>query len=150
MTLTEDNYREIINSYTKKNWQPLLDLITEIEKTFSFGELKGGEKNEREVIQIPFWDASQIVHRFNHIVYEIPIVISFNWGAWEEGKRIINDNNFDYNSIDIPTKCKMITEIVRSDRLCDGELVYAFESGIILKILKSIDIEINKNCKTIH
>ncbi len=49
-----------------------------------------------------------------------------------------NDKNFDFDSVDIPTKCKLITAIVRNDRFCEGALVSAFESGLILKILKSI------------
>jgi hypothetical protein len=69
----------------------------------------------------------------------MPIVIKFNWPEWEEGRRIANDANFDYDTIDIPTKCKLITAIVRNDRFNDGALIMAFESGWILKVLRSIE-----------
>ena len=55
-----------------------------------------------------------------------------------EGQRMLQDESFDYDSIDVVTKCKLITAIVRSERFCEGALVSAFESGQILKILKSI------------
>ena len=55
----------------------------------------------------------------------------------------MNDKNFNFDSIDIPTMCKIITAIVRNNRFCDGALVSAFESGLILKILKSIKHQIN-------
>ncbi len=46
MMLDEENHVELINSYTREDWQPLLDLIPEIEKTSSFGEwISGKDKN---------------------------------------------------------------------------------------------------------
>ena len=68
----------------------------------------------------------------------MPILISFDWGSWDLPVKIEKDENFDFDIIDIPTKCKVITTIVRADRFCEGHLVYTFESGLILKILKSI------------
>jgi hypothetical protein len=35
-----------------------------------------------------------------------------------------------YNTIEIPTICKIITAIVRNNRFCDGALVSQFESGL--------------------
>jgi len=56
---------------------------------------------------------------------------------------MLNDKNFDFDSVDLVTKCKLITAIVRNDRFCEGaladtDLADTFESGLILKILKSI------------
>ena len=81
-----------------------------------------------------------------HIVYRLPIIISFDWGAWEEGREIASNEEFDFDTIDIPAKCKLITVIVRNDRFCDGVLVSAFESGQILRILKSIERQILPPC----
>jgi hypothetical protein len=55
---------------------------------------------------------------------------------------MVSDENFDYDSIDIPTKCKIITAIVRNDRFCSGRLIEAFESGMMLRVLKSIKREL--------
>ncbi len=66
-------------------------------------------------------------------------MINFDWGEWEEGKEIISNKNFDYNTLDITTKCKIITTIVRADRFREGFLVKCFEEGVILKVLKSIE-----------
>jgi hypothetical protein len=142
--LNEENYVEIINGFTRTHWKPLLDLIPEIERTAKFGEMKAGEKDKDGVIQMPFIHASPVVSRFSQIVYDLPIIISFDWGKWHEGREIVNNNNFNFNSIDIPTKCKIITAIVRNDRFCEGALNTAFESGFILKILKSIESQINE------
>ena len=84
----------------------------------------------------------KIVSQFLRIVYDIPILVVFNWQDWKVGWEIIDTKNFNFESIDIPTKCKLITAIVRYDRFCEGSLVSEFESGIILKILKSIEKQI--------
>ena len=52
-------------------------------------------------------------------------------------------NDFNFNTIEIPTICKIITAIVRNNRFCDGALVSQFESGLILKLLKAIQYQIN-------
>jgi len=59
------------------------------------------------------------------------------------GRNIARDNNIDFDTIDLLNKCKLITAIVRNNRFCEGALVSAFESGLILKILKSIEKEIS-------
>jgi len=139
MKLTEKNYREIINSFSVLDWSPLLELIPKMEKAQKFGKLVTGEKNENGVIVMPYWNENAIVIQFQEIVYNMPIIVSFDWDSWEEGHNILQDKNFDFDTIDIPTKCKLITAIVRNDRFCDGVLISAFESGLILRILKSIN-----------
>lgn len=138
MHLNETNYIETINGFSSSDWKPLLDLIPKIEQTSTFGEMNGAEQNAEGIIVIPSLTESPVVSRFHQIVYDMPIVIDFDWGSWGEGRKMVRDENFDFNSIDIPTKCKIITAIIRNDRFCEGALVSAFESGIILKILKSI------------
>ncbi len=136
--LQENNYIEKINSYSVEKWEPLFKLIPEIEKTSKFGELRGGEEVEKGVFQLPYYVQNDIVSNFTEIVYEMPIAINFDWGSWYEGREMLKEKDFDFDSVDIPTKCKLITAIIRSDRFCDGVLVDAFNSGIMLKILKSI------------
>ena len=48
------------------------------------------------------------------------------------------DDAFDFDTVDILTICQLFTAIVRSDRFCEGALDSAFESGIVLKLLKSL------------
>ena len=143
--LTEENYRERINSYSVFDWSPLLELIPKIEKTQEFGKLITGEKNENGVIIMPYWNENAIVIQFQKIVYNMPIIVSFDWDSWKERHNISQDKDFDFDSIDIPTKCKLITAVVRNDRFCDGALIAAFENGLILKILKSIEKQLIKD-----
>jgi hypothetical protein len=138
MTLNAENYTEKINAFTKQDWKPLLDLIPEIERTEEFGEYHGSEEIKEGEHTFPVWFNGELINRFLDMAYEMPIIIGFNWGAWDEGREMARNPDFDFNSIDIPTKCKLITAIVRNDRFHDGALIEAFESGLMLKILTSI------------
>lgn len=143
MVLNEDNYISRIKSLTPQDWQPLLELIPLIEEASKFGEWSGIQKDESGVMRFPRITPASIVTQFTDVVYDIPIIIDFDWMSWTEGERIVQDERFDFDSLDLPTKCKLITAIVRNDRFCDGYLVSAFESGLILKILKSIKKEVS-------
>jgi len=142
MILDEKCCEDRINSFTSYDWQSLLALIPEIEKTSNFGELLdeggGGEESTQFSYRIPV----PIISQFLKIVYALPIVIGFDWGSWSEGRKIANDKNFDFDTTNLLTKCKLITAIVRNNRFCEGALASAFESGLILKILKSIKNEV--------
>ncbi|MDY0254275.1 MAG: DUF6508 domain-containing protein [Tenuifilaceae bacterium] len=143
MAVIEGDYKEVISKYTQKDWQPMLDLIPEVEKTREFGKIGGGGKDENGVLIMPYSIPSEIVCRFEEIVYDIPIVISFDWGSWSKDNSIIHSGNFDYDTIDIPTKCMVITTFARANRFVDGVLVDAFEKGQILKILRSIERQLS-------
>ena len=126
-------------------------MIPKVESTLKYGEWPEREKDKKEIIQFSYCIQAPIVSQFLKIAYSLPIIIRFDWGAWEEGRKIASNEDFDFDTLDLPTKCKLITAIVRNDRFCEGALVSAFESGLILRILKSIEKQItDKGNKTIH
>ncbi len=139
MVLSEANCRDVLYSLTLEEWEPLLSLIPEIESTSSFGEWSGGSSGDQGASQMPWCTPAAVVKRFLEAVYGIPIIISFDWGSWDEGRRMVGDDEFNYDSVDLLTKCRLITAIVRNDRFCEGVLVSAFESGLMLKILRSLE-----------
>ena len=151
MILDEQDCSKKIASYTRQDWQPLFALIPKIENSSFFDECAGGDKEgkgEEGVSQFSYClPPAPLVSQFLEIVYAISIVIDFDWGEWDEGRKIARDENFDFDSIDLITKCKLITAIVRNDRFCEGALVATFKSGLILKILKSMEKEINGHRK---
>jgi hypothetical protein len=140
--LNEENCGDKINSFTYQDWRPLLELIPKIENTTSIGEYLKPNDDEDGVIQIPYCSPAPIVFDFSDIVYDMPIIIDFNWCKWDEGRKIVSDENFDFDTVSLLTKCKLITAIVRNNRFCDGVLGAAFKSGQMLKILKSIEKEV--------
>jgi len=139
MVIDEKDCKDKIEALTLQDWKPLLALIPKIKSTLTFGEWSGGTADEEGVIQLPCCVPLPIVTQFLEVVYAIPIIISFEWVKWNEGRKIASDDNFDLDSIDLPTKCQLVTAIVRNDRFSEGALVSAFESGLVLRILNSIE-----------
>ncbi|MGJ8743106.1 DUF6508 domain-containing protein [Polaribacter sp.] len=64
--------------------------------------------------------------------------IMFDWVNWDEGRVITRNKTFDYTSIDLETKCKLLTAIVRNDRFHEGAIKSSLNSGLIITILKSM------------
>ncbi|WP_319479731.1 DUF6508 domain-containing protein [uncultured Draconibacterium sp.] len=138
MTLTEKNYINEINSYAIESWLPLFKLIEKIEKETSFGGLVDSRRIAENLVTIPFWSKAELVKEYIKILYQIPIIINFDWMLWQEGINILNDETYNFDNLDVPTKCKLLTTVVRSDRYCDGALIQAFDSGQIQNIVFSI------------
>ena len=68
--------RQRVTSYPRTHWQPLLDLIPEIEAMAArgekFGQMKGGEQRHWwSAIQFPWMEPSPIVNRFSALVVEL-------------------------------------------------------------------------------
>lgn len=145
--LNEENYQDRINSLSKDDWEPLLKLIPEIEKTKKFGEwpseIEGDGTTESPYV-MPYYIEAPIVSKFVSLAYKIPIIVVFSWGNWSELNTYLKDKSFNFDTIDIPTKCKIITAIIRADRFCDGATIGEFESGVVLRVLKSIERQLMK------
>lgn len=149
MVLEENNYKEKINKFTYQDWEPLIELIPKIESTSKFSERPGPEKDSKGTL-ISYGDSLKppIISEFIKIIYNLPIVIDFDWSSWKDGQEIISNENFNLDKLDLPTKCKLATVLARKDRFCDGVLASVFESGFILRILKSIERQIENNKMT--
>ncbi|MBE0654597.1 MAG: hypothetical protein IH594_12405 [Bacteroidales bacterium] len=142
MPLTIENYIEKINSFSQADWKPLLDLIPKLEELKQTAVVKVKANKEEGVFEMPRYDYNSVISEFLDIVYKIPIIIDFEWGSWKKGREMIRNPDFDPESVDIHTKCKLITALVRSDRFIEGTLAEAFETGLMLKLLRSIKGEL--------
>ena len=141
--MSEEEYHKIISRFIKDEWLPLLNLIPYIENTKEFCTLRICIEQREGVYQEDYVEPAEVVLEFCRRVQRMNLILNFDWAHWNEGRKIVRTRNFDYDTIDIPTKCKIITAIVRNDRYCTGALVFAFESGLILKILKSIERQVS-------
>ncbi len=127
-----------LNSLTQEDWQPLVDLIPEIERTTVFGKESGFELIEPGVHTLPYWEEADIVRRFSDLCYRLGIVINFDWPCWDEGRELVNVDLSKINNLDLLTLCKLITAIIRNDRFCDGALISSFENGCMPTILRRV------------
>ena len=127
---------EHLRNLSEQNWNKLFDLISQIEQTKTFGEVVVDQEVESGVKQFPYVNYSSLVHEFYKIVYDLKLVVVFNWMDWTEGKEIIDKQA--YEGQNIITLCKLLTTIIRADRFSDGYLLSAFKHGDILAILKEM------------
>jgi|SRR5690554_4291977 len=117
---------------TQAQWEKLFAMIPEIENSTYFGEVpyKDG------TIYPATW--TRLVDRFHEYVYEIGLVVDFDWIHWDEGKRILSGEVEDLSTHSTITLCKLLTVIVRADRFVEGKLIANFENGTILSILRAL------------
>lgn len=80
--------------------------------------------------------SEKLIEDFLSKVYENKILVNFNWEEWQEGKEIIENEDFDYNTLDLLGICKLLTGIIQSESFIDGGLKNYFEDGTILKVLE--------------
>ena len=140
---TEAEFIQHLNTLTYEDWKPLLEIIEELERSRNFGE-QVNPPPENGVYQFPYAVYSPVVLRFIKIAYHIPIVIKFDWGGWRnEFHQLMSNISMHVDSLDILTKCKLITVILRQDRFVEGTLLHYFKNGVLLTILQSLkrDIE---------
>jgi len=129
--LTEDQMKDFDYSSLK----PLFELIPEIEKTKDF--LIYNENN-----YYPLW--SPILDKFQQLVYDLKIVINFDWVNWKDAPVILSNLEFSYDSLDKLTLIKLITTIVRAERFNEGFLPKCFSNGTALKILQALQRKIQQ------
>ena len=127
-----------LKSLSPTDWNKLFELLPEMEKADQFGEMVMCEKDAEGFTQMPYWNPAKITQQFVEVVYELNIMPVFDWIKWQEGKKIMENNATDLDQLDVVTLCKLLTVIIRADRLNDGFLIGNMEDGTIQKIIRAL------------
>jgi len=125
-----------IKSISTTSWNRLFDLIPRIQSTSKFGKWKDGEKNSNGIIETPALILNNVVKDFTSIMYELELVLDFDWVNWDKGAEILRSGNFEKE--DTITLIKLLTSIIRNDRFNEGLLVDMFENNTIERILTQV------------
>lgn len=106
---------------------------------FTFGEWQGGNADARGVIHLPWFELSEGGRAFVTTAAANGFVTpGFDWGAWSGtpgAVRLMRDPEAmrDATADDL---ARMLTTVVRGDRFSEGTLEWAFESGLIGRIVR--------------
>ncbi|MDQ2982064.1 MAG: DUF6508 domain-containing protein [Actinomycetota bacterium] len=104
---------------------------------FSPGEWRGGEMTASGARQMPWFELSQDARLFVRSLYEEGWVDPFEWSNWQaEAERIVTSDELE--NADITTIRRLLTLLVRKNRFVEGELGAAFESGLVVRILRRV------------
>jgi|GEM_PF-1715684 len=137
----EPEYIQYIKTLKKEDWSKLTDLIPEIENTTDFelpiDHTKRPDYDENTFYIPSFYDA-EIVDRFREIFINLNLQLDFNWPVMDKETRIISNLDKYLDSLDLLTICKLLTEVIRCDRFCDGFLASQFQNGRVLLLLKKL------------
>lgn len=114
--------KDVINNTKKDDWNKLFDLIP---------KLSGNRPTEHEV-------------DFIQCIYDLNIVINFDWMNWNEGKAIFDSPDFDISKCSVVDLCKFMTVFTRNDRFSQGFLTSEIENGKVLKVIKRLQFLVEK------
>jgi hypothetical protein len=125
---------------TKDGLEQLASFLGELERPgFKAGEWRGGENIEPNVISMPFVHYSEIVSSFVQTASRHGWIMSgFDWGEWsqsDEATRLRDDENALAQATSEQLG-RLLTLCIRQDRFVEGALLAAFESGLMLRIVR--------------
>ena len=85
------------------------------------------------------------VENLKKVCYEIPVLISFDWKNWDKGIKAFNEKNFkNHPPIFL---FKMLTFIIRRDRVWGNFIYSCLKEGIIQQIISEIENNFMNNEK---
>lgn len=117
------------------------------------------KKQEHYLNSIPKEDFQKLVHLFDNLkkhgysdkfmnsdtfrelhklLYDLKLIFSFDWMAWHEGWKNINDTSFDYSGCSLLDTSMYLTAIFRADRFSDGTIEQNFRNGTLDKIFNTL------------
>jgi hypothetical protein len=134
----EKDFPEHLKSFTPERWKPLFDLIPVLKATTDYGHMVEAEKNVEGNLTFPFHVLSKEVLRFIETVYDLELLVPFEWHRWEQGSLILANPDSRYEDFDPLTLCKILTMIIRADRFQSGFLIVNFNDGTIIHILEAL------------
>lgn len=104
---------------------------------FVFGTWKEPTSNGG-IAEMPHVNLSEEASSFQRTVYESHFIIPFDWGEWigTEEARILRDSPDALSSATAEQLAKLLTVFIRQDRFVEGALLEAFDTGILVAVLR--------------
>lgn len=106
---------------------------------FNAGHIQDSVQTEPGVFTMPYADYSEEASEFVQAAYEHGWVLrNFSWGDWKQTEEAIKLRD-DESALARATPqqlYQLLTVVIRQDRFCEGALLDAFESGLILRIVR--------------
>lgn len=118
----------------------LVRFLPALERTnFKAGEIVGSRETEPGVWTTPYASYSDTVEEFVRAAYEQGLVVrDFNWPEWKESAeaRSLRDDDAMLGAATPEQLARLLTVVIRQDRFVEGALLDAFESGLMLRIVR--------------
>lgn len=94
------------------------------------------------VFQIPYAEYATVVDEFVRAAYKGGWVQDFDWPSWAQTDeaRQLRDDEVTLSRASVDHLRKLLTVCLRQERFCEGALLDAFKSGLILRIVKGASV----------
>jgi hypothetical protein len=119
--------------------QGLVDFVTIFaDPNFTFAEWSDNPPDEDGITEFPYPAYSAKAIHFGDKAYKLGWVVNFRWSGWAAtpAARFLIKNPVLVASASPDNFINLITTCVRSERLMDGALDHAFQSGLLIAIVK--------------
>jgi hypothetical protein len=128
---------DVVKNLSSEDWKQIDDINLRVQShSGSWGKMSDGDEVEPGVIQMPYASPDPLISEFVKLWYEKNLIISFDWGNWQEGRDWYeNIDEAKYDSLDSEMALKLLTAVIRNDRFNEGALMRAFENGDLPKII---------------
>ncbi|MGC9270918.1 DUF6508 domain-containing protein [Acidiphilium sp.] len=134
---------ETIGPFTAQQLNALAQFLPDFESPgFSPGAMRGMTPNADGSLSFPYAVLSDKVEAFIAAIYDNGWVVGhFDWPAWagtKEAARLRDDETALVGATPEQV-AKLMTVIIRQDRFAEGTVLNAFETGLVLRIVRRID-----------
>jgi len=116
--LVFNKQKNYLNSIPKHEFQKLVGM---------FDKLKSEGDSDKFI-------SSETFQELHEMLYDMKLIFDFNWMAWHDGWKNINDTNYDFSSCSLLDTSMYLTAIFRADRFSDGTIEQNFRNGTLDKI----------------
>ncbi len=117
-------------------WGELWAAVAALSADPAPGRWAGGEREaiavdggERTVIQMPYVNYSDTVHRTIQCVYMLGANLPFDWRSWDGLNRYPRGRGLE--TAPVAESVRMVTAIVRADRFCEGTILACIHDGTL-------------------
>ena len=108
------------------------------------GKWMDGKEIAPGISTMPHYFLNDVAGRIMTILYELNLIVSFDWMEWQEGKELLSNDNLEkLTGKPAHMLVGLLTALARNDRFCDGAWGSAVEKGSIAKLLSELEKRTN-------
>ena len=138
---------EKANSALKNSRQETLNELIELGRISTdqpAGDWVSGKEILPGVSTMPYYSMSDAANRMMKLLYELNLIVAFDWMEWEEGSALLSGNDLEkLNELPAHVIVGLLTALARNDRFCDGAWGSAVENGKVAKLLSELEKQTN-------
>lgn len=98
------------------------------------------------VSTMPHYSMSDEANRMMKLLYELNLIVAFEWMEWEEGSALLSGDDLEkLSGLPAHKIVGLLTALARNDRFCDGAWGSAVEKGKVAKLLNELEKQTHGN-----